>query len=72
MLGVCTYSDADQRSSPQDGVKQDGQVCQIGRHSRDLLFCREDSSWHMDDMAIELAQDIGRRITVITEDIRET
>ena len=47
------------------------QVLQAGKHTHVLPIAIETAgTW--DDMAIELVQEIGRRTTVITQDIRET
>ena len=44
---------------------------QIGQHTHLLPYAIETAgTWH--EMAIELTREIGRRITTITEDTRET
>ena len=58
-------------SSPKDSAEQDRQIFQIGQHTHLLPISIETAgTWH--EMAIELTQEIDRRITTITEDTRET
>jgi len=58
----------------QDSTEQDRQILQIGQHTHTHIFypfaIETAGTWH--EMAIELTQEIGRRITTITEDTRET
>ena len=60
----------------QDSTEQDRQILQIGQHTHTHThifypFAIETAgTWH--EMAIELTQEIGRRITTITEDTRKT
>jgi len=47
-------------------------ILQIGQHTHLLPICHRNSWYIWHQMATELTQGIGRRITTITEDNRET
>jgi len=55
-----------------NSAEQDRQILQIGQHTHIFYpFAIETAgTWH--EMATELTQEIGRCITTITEDTRET
>jgi len=61
-------------STPPLSAEQDRQILQIGQYTHTHIFhpfaIETAGTWH--EMAIELTQEIGRHITTITEDTRET
>jgi len=61
-----------QVQQPKNSAEQDRQILQIGQYTHLLPICHKKTAgtWH--GMAIELTQEIGRPITTITEDTRET